>query len=118
MRGDRAMCILWMWLRESGTVDDKRDGCEDGWIPRSGAGAMEKFRRENDLGVLVQGASEVHRQAAGVGGDSWGTRGAVAANVSGTQQLFVERTGDRADLSECARVDGIWKDLLAAGQWL
>jgi len=44
-RGPGDVYSLDVLTRKSGTVDDERDGSEDGCFPGSGASAMEKFRR-------------------------------------------------------------------------
>ena len=36
-----------------GALDDQRDGGEDRFVSRGGAGALEKFRWKNDFGVFV-----------------------------------------------------------------
>src|SRR4029077_14698433 len=79
---------------------------------------MEEFRRQDDLGILVQASGEVYRQTAGAGDDSRRTGRGVAGDVSRTQQLSAERTGYRADLSECTRVDRVRQVFFAAGQWV
>jgi Tol biopolymer transport system component len=93
----------------------ERDGGEDGCISTGGAGAMEKFRRKNDFRIFVQTTGEVYRQAAGAGGNSRRTRGAVAANISRTQQLSAERIGYCVDLSERSRFYWVREDIFADG---
>src|SRR5260370_7378988 len=75
---------------KSGTVDDERNSGEDGWVSRSGTGAMEEFRRKDNFRIFVQVSREVHLQASRAVGDPCRTGGAVSADFSRAQQLSAE----------------------------
>jgi len=53
----------------------------------------EKFRREDDFGILVQATGEVHREAAGAGGHSRRAGRSIAATISGRSNYLLNELG-------------------------
>jgi len=54
---------------------------------------MEKFRREDDFGILVQAAGEVHREAAGAGGHSRRAGGQSQPRFLGRSNYLLNELG-------------------------
>jgi hypothetical protein len=101
--------------RDSGAMDGQRDRGENRRFSGSGTCPLEEFRRKNDFGISVQACGQVYWQASCARGYSRRAGGSVDAGFSGAHELLPERDGNRDHRAECARVDGLRKNVHAAG---
>src|SRR5689334_18880477 len=97
-------------------MDKERNSREDGCVSKRRTREVEELRRPGDFRVFVPAAGKVQREAAGGGGDTRRAGRTIATGISGAWELLFERTGNRADLSECSRVNRLWENIFTAGQ--
>jgi len=101
--GGQEMCIRWMWQPEKWNGGRTSEtGREDGCFPGSGASAMEKFDGKMISGFLYKPPAKFTGKRPVLVDIHGGPEGQSQPRFSGTQQLFAERTGDRADYRTCA----------------